>query len=65
MAKIFFTGFRTMSQVFSRPASKRQDKETHLETDPETAVRLKFQELNQDKKFVLYYDKTAVIVHNR
>ena len=62
MAIIFFTGFRTMTQVFSRPANKRQVKETHFETDPETAVRLKIQEQNQDKKFVFYYDETAVIV---
>ena len=48
--------------LFSRPASERQVKETHFETDPETAVRLKIQEQNQDKKFVFYYDKTAVIV---
>ena len=62
MAIMFFTGFRTMSQVFSRPASKRQVKETHFETDPETAVRWKIQEQHQDKKFVFYYDKTAVVV---
>ena len=62
MAIIFFTRFRTMSQIFSRSAGKRRFKETHFETDPETAVRLKTQEQNQDKKFVFYYDKTAVIV---
>ena len=51
-----------MSQVFSRPASKRPVKETHFETDPETAVRWKIQEQHQDKKFVFYYDKAAVVV---
>ena len=62
MAIIFFTGFRTMSQVFSRLASKRQVKKTHFEIDRERAVRLKVQEHNQDKRFLFYYDKTAVIV---
>ena len=58
-AIIFFTSEPRRKFFHALPVKDKLKKPTLKH--PETAVRLKNQELNQDKKFVFYYDKTAVV----